>query len=334
MKNLTFFILSLLYFHGLLFSQVSVTRDGSQPDGTAMMDVKSEQLGFLPPRMNKVQRDAIAAPQDGLMVFCTDCNYNNSGALSVFYQGHWRLLQAYCPIPDSPTEGAHTTTATQIIWNWITVPGALGYKWNNVNDYSTATDLLTSTSYTESNLPPGPHTCYVWAYNNCGVSMAAIFTKKIPFMVGQHYGGGIIFYIDGTGEHGIVAYPVDHGVFQWGCGGEYGITIGGTVWDIGAGDANTLRIVNGCQQQNIAARICYDFVEGDYDDWFLPSMGELYLMYQLRNVIGGFVETSSYYSSTEFGYSAAFGIYMTGTAIEPTTFPKWQGKFVRAVRKF
>jgi len=104
MKNLTFFILSLLYFHGLLFSQVSVTRDGSEPDGTAMMDVKSEQSGFLPPRMNKVQRDAIAAPQDGLMVFCTDCNYNNSGALSVFYQGHWRsgpLAPSASLLPDS-----------------------------------------------------------------------------------------------------------------------------------------------------------------------------------------------------------------------------------------
>jgi hypothetical protein len=47
-----------------LISQVSVNNDGSNPDASAMFDVKSTTKGFLPPRMTTVQRIAIALPRD------------------------------------------------------------------------------------------------------------------------------------------------------------------------------------------------------------------------------------------------------------------------------
>ncbi|MEI6437097.1 MAG: hypothetical protein WCP32_19915, partial [Bacteroidota bacterium] len=34
----------------------------------------------------------------------------------------------------SPTSGTHVATPTQIVWNWNAVQGAVGYKWNTVND--------------------------------------------------------------------------------------------------------------------------------------------------------------------------------------------------------
>lgn len=39
----------------------------------AKLDVNSTTQGFLPPRMTEAQRDAIAAPVPGLIVYCTDC---------------------------------------------------------------------------------------------------------------------------------------------------------------------------------------------------------------------------------------------------------------------
>lgn len=45
-------------------------------------------------------------------------------------------------IPASPTSGTNVLSGTQIIWNWNTVPGATGYKWNTTNDYSTRSNFF------------------------------------------------------------------------------------------------------------------------------------------------------------------------------------------------
>ena len=66
----------------------------------------------------------------------------------------------------SPTAGTHTASATQIVWRWNTVAGAVGYKWNTTNNYGTATEMSTSTFKTETGLANfTSYTRYVWAYN-------------------------------------------------------------------------------------------------------------------------------------------------------------------------
>jgi hypothetical protein len=62
-------------------AQVSINADGSLPDSSAMLDVKSTTKGMLIPRMTAAQRDAISNPANGLMIFCTDNNqyYYNKG---------------------------------------------------------------------------------------------------------------------------------------------------------------------------------------------------------------------------------------------------------------
>ena len=40
--------------------------------------------------------------------------------------------------------------------------------------------------------------------------------------LGNKYGGGIIFYIDASGEHGLIAAPTDQSTgAMWGCKGVY-----------------------------------------------------------------------------------------------------------------
>ncbi len=66
----------------------------------------------------------------------------------------------------SPTSGTHIPSSNQIIWNWLPVSEATGYKFNTTSDYSTAIDLGTDTSYTETGLVcDSLYTRYVWAYN-------------------------------------------------------------------------------------------------------------------------------------------------------------------------
>jgi len=71
-----------------LFAQVGVNTDGSSPDGSAMLDVKSTNKGMLIPRMDSTQRVAIAAPATGLLVYQTDGTdgfyfYNGTGWVSL-----------------------------------------------------------------------------------------------------------------------------------------------------------------------------------------------------------------------------------------------------------
>ena len=82
------------------------------------------------------------------------------------------------PPPNPPLAGTHVPSSSQIVWNWNQSSGASGYKWNTINDYSTATDMGTATSKTETGLNCGTlYTRYVWAYNSCGTSTPTTITQ-------------------------------------------------------------------------------------------------------------------------------------------------------------
>ena len=173
---------------------------------------------------------------------------------------------------------------------------------------------------------------HVYRYNDdkkCGLSVRCVRDESAPIhYIGENFGGGIIFYIDGTGQHGLISATIDQGSAQWGC---YGTLIGGTSSAIGTGQANTTAIVNGCGEAGIAARICDDLVLNGYSDWFLPSRDELEQMYIQRNVIGGFL-FAPYWSSTEDTDNYAWNQNFTngGTYYNGKTTIYW----VRAIRRF
>jgi hypothetical protein len=74
MKSLIF--ISLFFLNNLAsYSQsVAINKDGSTPDPSAMLDVKSTTQGMLIPRMTSAQRIAIASPAVGLLVFDNETN--------------------------------------------------------------------------------------------------------------------------------------------------------------------------------------------------------------------------------------------------------------------
>ena len=80
---LTLFVVIALLLATLsgAFAQMGISNNGSSPDSSAMLDVKSTTKGFLAPRMTAAERDAITRPANGLLVFCTDNNqyYYNMG---------------------------------------------------------------------------------------------------------------------------------------------------------------------------------------------------------------------------------------------------------------
>ncbi|MEI6434826.1 MAG: hypothetical protein WCP32_08280 [Bacteroidota bacterium] len=182
MKNLSnFFIVLgfLLTFHSFfLVAQVGINSNSSAPDNSAMLDVNSTSKGFLPPRMTFEQRNAISNPAEGLIVWCTNCNSDGTAGLCVYQAGKWRNISLGCTTPVSSVTGIHNPGVTQVIWNWNTVPIALGYKWNTTNTYASATDMGSATAKTETGLTcQTNYTRYVWAYNDCGPSPALTLTQ-------------------------------------------------------------------------------------------------------------------------------------------------------------
>ena len=141
------------------------------PDNSAMLEVNSANKGFLPPRMTHAEMSAITDPAEGLMVFCTDCGVNGTGVVVIFMNGAWNTIAYTCILPASPISGTQVPSPAQIVWNWNTVSGAAGYKWNTTNNYGTAIDMFTTTSKTETGLTCNtPYTRYAWAYSACGSS--------------------------------------------------------------------------------------------------------------------------------------------------------------------
>lgn len=73
---------------------VGINKDASAPDNSAMLDVKSTEKGMLIPRMTAAQRNLIASPATGLLVYQTDGTtgfYFNQGTPSA---KNWILLGA------------------------------------------------------------------------------------------------------------------------------------------------------------------------------------------------------------------------------------------------
>ena len=66
---------------------VGINPTGAAADPSAALDVSATTQGFLPPRMTGAQRDAIASPVAGLMIWCNNCGPN--GELNVFNGSTW-----------------------------------------------------------------------------------------------------------------------------------------------------------------------------------------------------------------------------------------------------
>ena len=78
MKKFTLLLLAIsMIVSYTIKAQVAINTDGSNPDSSAILDLKSTDKGLLPPRMTQAQRDAISIPVAGLQIFNTTTNRPN-----------------------------------------------------------------------------------------------------------------------------------------------------------------------------------------------------------------------------------------------------------------
>lgn len=110
--------------------------------------------------------------------------------------------------------------------------------------------------------------------------------------------GGIVFYVDSSGKHGLVAAEMDQGAFPWGCIDE--VLTGASGEGIFQGEKNTRDAVTGCQEEGTSPRISANLALNGFEDWYLPSKDELNLMYLNLHKKGlGNFKSAWYHSSTQ-----------------------------------
>jgi hypothetical protein len=195
----------------------------------------------------------------------------------------------------------------------------------NINVSTTVIGLTLGTSYHFR----------IKAVNTLGTTYGADMIFTTVLAVGDFYNGGYIFYVDASNQHGLIAAPSDQSTgIKWNNGSFVVTNAAG--FSTGTGQTNTNSIIAVQGEGNYAAKICDNLVLNGYDDWFLPSYGEVILMRKLYDLRIGNLKADYYWSSTEYSANSKYQALsvspsdIVGTAI----FYKDALINVRAVRAF
>lgn len=298
---------------------------------SAQLDVSSPNKGLLPPRMLEIQRNAIANPTAGLVVYCTDCG--TGGQMQVYDGTAWTNTLGGTGKPGLAFNCTATMTpALSLITPQTTKPynATATYTYTNGIGQTLPAQTILSTGVGGLTATLAPSTLAIGSgsvvFNISGAAdgnqgtasfnidfLGKQCTLSLPveafrFTVGDIIPGGFkVFYVlkpgdegyDANVTHGLVAAPSDLGKLDW----------------YPAQDA------------------CNNLVLGGYSDWFLPNKTQLNWLYQAKvaGIVGGF-EDLYYWSSTEGNYDNAWIQYFdNGTQFSGN---KSYKDNVRAVRAF
>lgn len=205
---------------------------------------------------------------------------------------------------------------------------------------SKTSDGTGTNSYNSRIIPSSNTTYYVRAYatNSFGTGYGNEVTFTTGISIGLNHGGGIIFDVDGTGQHGLIAAIVDQSTATpWAPGSLFTTITNASSSTNGA--ANTTQIISVYGNSGTyAAKLCRDYRGGNFTDWFLPSNDQLFKLSGYQDVVGGFPTPCflcafNYWSSTEYDYFRAWDQnFNYGSSSNNSQ--KNQLNYVRAIRAF
>ena len=238
--------------------------------------------------------------------------------------------------------GQSTIKEAGICWDTIATPTIAKNKLISVGSGLAGSIIAVTFPYSQLTSKLTYHV-RAYATNTIGTGYGAEVTFTPNFAVGLQYGGGIIFYLDNTANHGLVVSTIDiANSVPWAVA-NYGQTGATSTTD---GATNTTKIISYVGNNGTyAAKLCRDYRAGGFTDWYLPSANELFQLRVNRDVVGGFTFPPSsfsqyYWSSSESSSSPGnagayahnfFGTDLTGTLSNQS---KAASLPVRAIRSF
>jgi hypothetical protein len=172
--------------------------------------------------------------------------------------------------------------------------------------------------------------------------------------VSNHYpgelsGGGVVFYVDRTGEHGLIVSMTDLNPEKWSNVNDSIGTAAKSPWN---GQSNTNAIIAQAGHTTSAAKLCDDYTNinygtGIFSDWFLPAISQLSQLYSNIYEVNKTLEndgnsstTSVYYkpywSSTENWniYARGYACFFNFETCTCDRYSKSNPLVIRAVRSF
>ena len=212
MKAIYTFFFVLISFS--VFAQVGVGT--TTPHSSAQLEVRSTTKGFLPPRLTQVQRDAIANPSAGLMVWCTDCGLN--GEFSVFNGVTWMTMVSRATVTtvsstngtgygssvvvtgDITSTGTGDVSTRGVVWSTSSQTPTIALNTKSVESGSFSTGTFTATA---TGLTSGT-TYYIRTYvtNILGTSYGNTITVTAPASISfsPTLLSGLKLWLDATDE--------------------------------------------------------------------------------------------------------------------------------------
>ena len=209
----------------------------------------------------------------------------------------------------------------------------------NITTY-TQGDILYATSATELTKLPAGTAGQVLTMNTGATAPEWVAATTATYAIGDTHQGGIIFYLDASGKHGLISAPTDQSFgIQWYNGSYVDTYAYGNGIGAGEGNSQGIRRWQGYCSSCYASELCQDLSLGGETDWYLPSKYELNLMFEnigQGNALGlgniGNFANNVYWSSTEGdGNNAWRQGFIGGYQYDDN---KVYTSYVRAVRAF
>jgi hypothetical protein len=247
-------------------------------------------------------------------------------------------------------------SAINVNFSGATITGKIPTSFVNIDEYGvcygTSVNPTTSgTKLVSSTVEPGSFSLAItgltistkyYARAYVVIGNKTFYSQNLRFKtlgLGDAYQGGYIAHIFTSGQTGYIAGQV-HGIIiqrsnisagiQWYNGTYYNISTSSAV---GTAATNTSAIVavQGTTV-NYAARLCDELVENGYDDWVLPSIGDLQVARVNYAYLPAFV-AGEYWSSTQVNTNNASKFDWLGNRVWNDDYKGRLCK-VRAIRYF
>lgn len=319
------------------------TSTGGAPDIVLFADAPAatgDTMGDVLFQSNNGMVPSSTAPltYGGIWNYMVDKDNNHSSLLMTTHKGNGSGAQALTATFSA--KGTNNAATGTLLINPSSATEVASYNLD-VNGDARITGALVDSSAnagTAGQVLSSTVTGTAWITNNSAAT----------YSIGDFARGGIVFWVDETGQHGLVCAKEDQssGVRWYAGTNGYTRAKGDGVY---SGKANTVIIIAaqvaiGDDGNTYAARICNELQITEsgitYGDWYLPSKFEVNLMHINKATInttasangGSNFSTGTYWSSTEFDNNNAwYQFFLNGFQ---NYYNKSNTSNVRAVRAF